>query len=242
MKEGRIPREDALVQRLWEKDLAAARALEQEGDAAGAFARYGAAARDLAGLVDVGQAEAARARLKKAGIEQETRRREKRDAADESANADALDVLGRIKSAEAPPLLLGLVSELRIGELRKQAARAPSYEAASAQRRLNYVFAHAAFYLPRELVGRGEHLRAALSLSVAAEIRPDSPGVWYRLAQAWSRAGSKKRAIDALERAVENGFKDAARLESDPDLEPLRGEAGFGSLLEKIRAKAGPPR
>jgi predicted esterase len=242
MKEGRIPREDALVQRLWEKDLAAARALEQEGDAAGAFARYGAAARDLAGLVDVSPAEAARARLRKEGVEKEASRREKRDAADQSANDTALETLGKIKSADAPPLLLGLLGELRIAELRKQAARAPTYEAASAQRRLNYVFAHAAFYLPRELGGRGEHLRAALSLSVAAEIRPESPAVWYRLAQSWAKAGSKTRAIDALERAVENGFKDAARLESDPDLEPLRGEAGFGSLLEKIRAKAGPPR
>ena len=239
MKEGRIPREDALVKGIWAKDLATARALEEEGRAAEAFARYGAAARDLAGLVDVSEAEAARGRLMKAGTLEEMRRREKRDDADESANARALETLGRIKSAETPPLLPGLLGELRIAELRKRAAGAASYEAASAQRRLNYVFVHASFYLARELGGRDEHLRAAMSLSVAAEIRPDNPGVWYRLAQAWARGGSRKRALECLERAVESGFADATRLESDADLQSIRAEATFESLLEKLRHRAG---
>ena len=44
-------------------------------------------------------------------------------------------------------------------------------------------------------------------------------------------------ALEALGRAVDRGYRDAVTLQSDPDLEPLRGSPGFQAVLARV-----PPR
>jgi hypothetical protein len=46
-------------------------------------------------------------------------------------------------------------------------------------------------------------------------------------------------AFAALTRGVQNGWKDLASLETDPDLEPLRGDARYPALVEQVRRAAG---
>jgi hypothetical protein len=43
-----------------------------------------------------------------------------------------------------------------------------------------------------------------------------------------------KTALDDLQMAVEQGYKDVATLTSDPELDPIRESPAFKSLLEKI--------
>jgi len=49
-----------------------------------------------------------------------------------------------------------------------------------------------------------------------------------------------RAAIAALEQSVERGFKDLIGLETDPDLDSIRGEAGYKSIVERL--KSAPPR
>lgn len=85
---------------------------------------------------------------------------------------------------------------------------------------------------PAPLVpGKKDFGRAALALSIAAGIAPDDPDVWYALAVAQALGGGRKRALSALEKAGEAGFKDAKRLEAEEAFAPLREEAGFRRLV-----------
>jgi predicted Zn-dependent protease len=90
------------------------------------------------------------------------------------------------------------------------------------------------FYLTRDLFAAERWRDAAAALAVAAEVDPAQPVVWYNLACAHARSGAPKRALEALERAVETGYEDAAHLASDPDLASLREEPGFAALLARL--------
>ena len=92
-----------------------------------------------------------------------------------------------------------------------------------------------AFYLPRDASKRGDHAEAALYLSIASEISPEDPQIWYRLAAAQARAGRGKSALASLGKAVNAGFADRARLESDADLASLRREPVFQQLVTRLQ-------
>jgi hypothetical protein len=49
-----------------------------------------------------------------------------------------------------------------------------------------------------------------------------------------------RRAVALLRQAVANGFKDAAHLKEDKDLDPLRGRDDFKRLLAEVEAAAKP--
>ncbi|MHC4599931.1 MAG: S1C family serine protease [Planctomycetota bacterium] len=53
----------------------------------------------------------------------------------------------------------------------------------------------------------------------------------YNVACACSLLGKIDRAVAFLERAVEEGYRDFEHMEEDPDLDPIRGEAGYKDIL-----------
>ena len=53
----------------------------------------------------------------------------------------------------------------------------------------------------------------------------------YNVACALARAGKKAEALDALQKAIEEGYTDARHMESDDDLENLHGEKRFSELV-----------
>ncbi|MEW6207776.1 MAG: hypothetical protein AB1631_05370 [Acidobacteriota bacterium] len=78
---------------------------------------------------------------------------------------------------------------------------------------------------------------AAENLEVEAEINPDNPRLLYQLACAHSYNGNKKKALDALKRAVERGFKNADEIVNSRALEPLRADPAFQKIVEEIKRK-----
>lgn len=70
-------------------------------------------------------------------------------------------------------------------------------------------------------------LRKAVALS-------DSSVAMYNLACAYSLRGDMAASLEWLRRSIANGFDNPAKIESDPDLEPLRKDPRF----EKIRRMA----
>ena len=100
-----------------------------------------------------------------------------------------------------------------------------------ARRLLQTVATHKGYYLSQDLMRRGEHARAAVALSVATDAWPETPNLWYNLACARARSGSRGPALDALEQAVAVGFDDRDLMASDDDLKSLRHEARFQALV-----------
>jgi tetratricopeptide (TPR) repeat protein len=62
---------------------------------------------------------------------------------------------------------------------------------------------------------------------------------YYNLACAYARTGQTEKAIEALTRAVDEGFANRAEMERDADLVPLRADPRFQQLLSRMGKGAG---
>jgi len=69
----------------------------------------------------------------------------------------------------------------------------------------------------------------------AMKLGPDDVVTLYNAACLFCVMGDYDRCFECLGKAVDNGFAHRVWLENDPDLEPIRKESRYGSLLERIR-------
>ena len=87
-------------------------------------------------------------------------------------------------------------------------------------------------------IGRhSEALEADLKL---AGLRPKDPVAYYNLACSYSNLENLDAAFDALRRAFDLGYRDYRHLLRDPDLENVRRDRRFKSLLDKKWGKRQP--
>ena len=87
-------------------------------------------------------------------------------------------------------------------------------------------------------VGRhNEALDADLRL---ASLRPKDPVAFYNLACSYSNLENLDAAFEALRRAFDLGYRDYRHMLRDPDLENVRRDRRFKSLLDKKWGKRQP--
>jgi predicted esterase len=230
---------------------------ERDGDTVGAYRLYRAAAADLdalvaaAGSVPVAAADRLRALRTEAasasgrlGASVELRRAlaERRRAADwEEERRRELErqlVLPLLRIEETLPLDLPTRGARLIAKLQAEAAR-DGARALAARRVLGLAAAHTGFYIPRDLLPRGEYRRVEIALEMAVLVREDNAAAWYNLACARARLERATDALDALERAIAAGYRDAEHMAADPDLESLRGDDRFAALVARARETGG---
>ncbi|MEI6970118.1 MAG: hypothetical protein WCL44_01255 [bacterium] len=89
------------------------------------------------------------------------------------------------------------------------------------------------YLLPRQQYSRAEEL-----LKAAIERSPDVVDNYYNLACVQARLKRHTTAFASLEKAIEKGFTSGHSLRTDPDLDSLRENPGFDSLLDKAQKKA----
>lgn len=75
-----------------------------------------------------------------------------------------------------------------------------------------------------------------------AELRPEDSMVQYNLACSYSLTDLIEPAADALERALNLGYRDFKWLNNDPDLENLRQHPVFRKIRSQIRSLRIKPR
>ncbi len=235
MREGLRERDAQLVDAACRADLDAARALEASGQLLAAQRRFGAVVHSYAGLADVSQAEEASARVAaSSACKAELKEEERWDVFEGRYEGRLAQALGDLRSLDPPMPGKRLLAALDVAGLQRQAGL-PGVAGTTARRILNRDFVQVAFYGPQELLAQHAIPQAIASLEVAVAIRPENETVWYNLACARSRGGQVKAALEALGRAVDLGFKDAALLASDPDLDAVRRREGFPLLLARLR-------
>ena len=66
---------------------------------------------------------------------------------------------------------------------------------------------------------------------------PDDAEVWYNLGCSLALVGDKDQAFTTLEEAVHRGYLDADWMSRDQDLEGLRDDPRFDSLLQRVRKR-----
>ena len=136
--------------------------------------------------------------------------------------------------------LESLHSDPRYAALRRELNEKPSphemAERRSAERRLEALAADPKstgkeyYESGRQLLKAGDYPASAKAFHRAAELGHRPGTSFYNEACALSLAGEKVPALDALQRAIENGFDSPDMFRKDDDLDAVRGEARFAKL------------
>lgn len=66
-------------------------------------------------------------------------------------------------------------------------------------------------------------------------VAPDDSTAWYNLACVEALSGESQQALQALQKAVQKGFRDVKRLETDNDLKSLQSTPEFAEILKAAR-------
>ena len=82
------------------------------------------------------------------------------------------------------------------------------------------------FFLPQ-----GEYRQAAESYERAFSIQDGEAEDYYNAAVGWASAGERDRALEYIQKAIENGWKDMERIESEQAFAALRGTKEWENLI-----------
>ena len=80
----------------------------------------------------------------------------------------------------------------------------------------------------------GKDREAAKYYEKALENKPNAFN-YYNLACAYAKYGEKDHAIEALQKAVDLGYGTKAFIEQDPDLNSIRGDERYKSIIAKAK-------
>lgn len=249
MKLGLRPVDRALVEAAVGKEIDEARSLEAEGRIYWAVDRLAAAARlveglepgaDPAGPMDLrGRIETLKARKEYGRFVEAEGKRERRAA-------DFRQEFGRAFGAVEDPETGGsqavpkVLRSLGIAFLLKEAKGGGGLEDRALASRMLFDLCFAARARAADLYGRRDLLRAGayydLAIAACEEGLSLETALLYDRACVAAQAGDKGLALRRLTAAVDKGFSNLSLLETDKDLDPIRGEERFRAILEKAKA------
>ncbi|HKQ76353.1 MAG TPA: hypothetical protein VJ810_21845 [Blastocatellia bacterium] len=238
MKSGARRRDDKLMAEWFDKAVEQARADEAAKRVYEAFLKYDAIAKDFHGLRDTSEF-AKRADELKASREVKDSLKQERTAeqTQQRLTQDFFGLRERLKTAENRSTAMMEIKNA-ISDLRKKAAgKDASIDRLATRRALGL------FYVSMMEESSGHrsaknYPEAAVALTLAAEIRPDNPQVFFALARACALGGEKRQALEALKKAVELGFTNADEIAGNPDFASIRNEAAYKQLTEDAKRKA----
>ena len=216
MRAGTLPKDEARIAAFRDRPLADPSLLAE-------YHRAAQLARDLQGLADTAPFAA---RAKELGQNKEVRAGLKEERAEEDRYFEAAAAFYEQRDDLAA--LKSIIQKWT----RKAEAAEDSPDRRVARRVLHGEFAHLA-ESRFELVPKKKYAEFAARLELAATILPPRPGAWFELAQMRALLGDKNRALAALERAVAEGFRNRAALES-PEFDSLRQEPRFGAVVARL--------
>ena len=237
MKSGRRPRDAALIEQILSRTMADAADHERAGRLLEAYWLYAALAKDFAGLRDV-SASADRARQLEQSREVRQGLTDLKTSVEKQAALDArLDELARAAGANAGDDRAVGDLLVAVGDVAKRADQDGRPAERMATRRVMVRWWSRFGEAASAAIAHGNFAQAAVCYRAMARLRPENPSVEYNLACVCARNGDRREAIDALRRAVAKGFSDRNLLLNDPDLESLRGQPAFRSILDSVEKR-----
>lgn len=238
IKTNRRARDEAFVTDVFNQNLGRARAAEAAGKSYEAYTRFADLAGDFKGLKDVAEFEKRAAELKDAKeIKQAIKQEDEQEREQQVRVRELFTLREAMKANDERPLAYADLQKNFAALKKRSDAPQASPERAVARRIINQFFVHLSEEA-RFLTSRKQYGAAVENLTLLTLIAPDNPRVLYNLACAYALNRDRNRALETLRRAVDKGFKDAAAIERDKDLETLRDDAAYKQIIEDLKKRS----
>ena len=235
MRSNRRPKEEALIERSFKQQTNRAEELLAAGKYIEAEAAFRAIVRDYAGMRDTSSSNE---KLKNLTGSPELKKALKADR-DEAAEYErrSKEFYGYAQNLNDPEQRRATLSQIRTaGEgVRSRAdAKEDSASRRTARRLLDGIYISSIEAASASVRTRRSFTDGLNILELADAMRPRNAYVSYLRAQLFAIEGQKKRAMEALSKAVEFGLKDRQRIESEKAFESMRNSPEFQGLLSKM--------
>lgn len=236
MKTGRMDLNEEFAAELFTKQMNRAQAVLQAGDVLRAARIYETIARDFSGVEDTKDAAQKPAEIRagkayKKALDEENDLFERQQTVAKkiiSTGAGLIDV------DDKGAALQKISAEIETWRVRSKAA-ADSNQRRLARRILTQILietSETALYVNER---QKDYKTMIANLELARLGNPQSSYILFELARAYALDGQKRRALDALEQAVENNFTDCARIDGESEWAKLRGEKQFQKVMERLK-------
>jgi dienelactone hydrolase len=240
MKSKRRTQDDQFIDRLLNSAEEAAKANESNGRVYEAYLAYSGIAVDYKGIRDVSDFEKKAATLKDSKpVKQALSREHDQETEQMRRSSELFDLKSKaLRWSNDPSAQQPFLIDLKrvISDLKRKSDAKEGVERCLARRVLNQ-YTIRSFEQSMALMQSKNFDQAVANLAIDAEAMPDNWRVWYNLACAASLNGDKRRALDALNKAVQKGFSNVQELERNSQLDAIREEAGFKKIVEGLRQK-----
>jgi predicted esterase len=252
MKSALRPRDETLIDTLWNERLKRAQAAENVGRILEAYQIYLEMSATFKTLRDVAEIEKKLEQLRNTrevrdGLRDEqqqikkqkelegqiiglivaTQRTKLPDAASDrnpQANDETLDPYTRLK---------GILATLR----RQAKAEEDSATRRVARRVVSGQYAGLFERGSNSLQTQKRYDEAVHYFTLATDLDPERAGAFYYLAWAYNAKGDRKKSLKALQTAVDKGFSDVAGLENNKAFDSLRDDPQYQKIINALKAK-----
>ncbi|MGI9103251.1 MAG: tetratricopeptide repeat protein [Terriglobales bacterium] len=236
-----IPPDTAFIAASFARLLSEYAAGQQEHDLPRQFFALKALAEDFRGLRDTTEYQKKLRDLQTSGEFKKFLEKERRQAAEQqSLTRDPSTQLGQFARTDdrenrerlRASIASDIVALAQKGQKDKDETQRRVY-----QRSVNALFAWT-IEEGQKRQAAGKYSEAAPYYEILLEATPERPWPALLLAEVRVALGDKKRALQAIERAVHTGQIDAAALEQDRDLAPLFGDPEFQRIIGGLKQRA----
>jgi poly(3-hydroxybutyrate) depolymerase len=254
MRNGQRPPDPTFVEAQFEGGLARARALVAGGQVHDAADESATLVREFAGLKPAGTLQALAREADGLGKSPEAKKARKREqslARDEKAQGDRLRSLRwrleqdpreqmqhALSQATDDPMALWDPGATRreLDDLLKRLAR--DLDSAQADRRIVSKRVIDGFYIDTLYQGQQHRdqrrlVAAQADFEICIGMRPKASAPVYDLARTHAAQGDRKQALARLRSAMELGFRDLGRLDTDPEWAPLHEQPEFQAIASE---------
>lgn len=244
MKAGLKEKNIGLIEAEYQERLKAAADLENSGRMLSAIHEHESLVSDFKGLIDIAKVEEKISVLKSSAdfqkLQKDKRAAEKNEISFQGRVQHVFAVIDQPAPGQPPFRLKDVVRELDLDVLVAASVQTKNlFQSDVAKRILSQVaiMADKTGFRAKEA---GDHRLAVLFFELGARAsvgHPMNPGEYYNLACACAVSGKGKDALKVLRLAVEKGFDDIELLESNKDLDSLRGMREFAAIVEELKSR-----
>lgn len=235
MKSGTRAKDDELIDKLLTAKSKTARDFEISKQPYEAYLEYESLVAEFKGLRDVNTFAAEAERLRQSKDVRAAIKSEKAEEEDQARLSEKLQTL--IARLQDESTYTETIAELKydLSDLRKKSEGSKSVAGRRVARRVSQSLLIQTYEEAFALKQKKNYAEIPAKLELAALIKPKDPRVFYELAAAYARVGSKGRATTALGQAIELGFSDLARIEQNEDFATLRNDADFKKVIASLK-------